>query len=145
MIQEIEAAIKENYPDAILETGEATGMPMIAIKQESIASVCKLLKEKLGYDFPDCLTAADKIENFELIYNLYNSNQNQSLMLKAPVSKENPTVDSVASIWPGMDWQEREAFDLMGISFKGHPDLRRILLPDDWTVYPLRKDYTETD
>jgi NADH dehydrogenase I D subunit len=78
---------------------------------------------------------------FEAVYQLYSLKHRRHLRLKAPLTGDSPTVDSVSSVWPAADWHEREVFDLFGINFKGHPEMRRILLPHDWVGYPLRKDY----
>jgi NADH-quinone oxidoreductase subunit C len=81
----------------------------------------------------------------DVIYNLYSIPFNRHLTLKITVSRDSPQVSSVAGIWRTADWHEREAFDLFGIRFEGHPDLRRILMPADWEGHPLRKDYKHQD
>jgi len=78
---------------------------------------------------------------FEVNYHLVSIPRRNRLRLQVRLSSDDPTVDSVVNVWPGANWQEREIFDLMGIRFNGHPDLRRILMPEDWEGYPLRKDY----
>ena len=81
----------------------------------------------------------------EVIYNLYSLPLNHSLMLQVKLPREQPIIPSVTEIWKGANWHEREAFDLFGITFEGHPDLRRILLPDDWEGHPLLKDYQQQE
>ena len=78
---------------------------------------------------------------FEVVYHLYSIEHRHMLRVKVPVSETDCVIDSVVPIWIGADWHERESFDMYGIEFKGHPDLRRILMPEDWEGYPLRKDY----
>jgi NADH-quinone oxidoreductase subunit C len=123
----------------------------LGILPERIAEVCLFLHENetLYFDSLSCLTAIDNgVEKgtMEVIYNLYSIPFDLKLMLKIefPRNQENeaiPQVPSVSHIWQTADWHEREAFDLMGIHFTNHPDLRRILLPEDWEGHPLRKDY----
>ena len=123
----------------------------LTVPTERIAEVCMLLhkQEECYFDMLSCLTGLDngvEKSTMEVIYNLYSIPFEHSLMLKVIVerNKENeplPEVPSVSHIWRTADWHEREAFDLLGISFSNHPDLRRILLPEDWVGHPLRKDY----
>jgi NADH-quinone oxidoreductase subunit C len=123
----------------------------ITVPPALIAEVCMLLHthEECYFDMLSCLTGLDngvEKSTMEVIYNLYSIPFEHSLMLKVivPRNKENeplPIVPSVSHIWRTADWHEREAFDLVGISFSNHPDLRRILLPEDWVGHPLRKDY----
>lgn len=100
----------------------------------------------LFFDQLSCLTGIDngpEANTLEVIYHLYSIPFNQSLAIKVIVPRENPVVPSVAHIWRTANWHEREAFDLLGIRFSNHPDLRRILMPADWEGHPLRKDYQE--
>ena len=123
----------------------------LTVPTERIAEVCMLLhtQEECYFDMLSCLTGLDngvEKSTMEVIYNLYSIPFEHSLMLKVIIerNKENeplPEVPSVSHIWRTADWHEREVFDLLGISFSNHPDLRRILLPEDWIGYPLRKDY----
>lgn len=97
----------------------------------------------LAFDFLQCLTAIDYVADNQLCaaYDLYSTEHEHVFAVKVYMDRDNPHVDSVCDLWPAADWHEREAFDLMGIVFDGHPDLRRILLPEDWEGHPLRKDY----
>jgi NADH-quinone oxidoreductase subunit C len=90
-----------------------------------------------------CLTGLDRPEAFELVYHLFSYPQRHSFTFKVTLPREAPTVTSLASLWDSADWLEREQYDLMGVDFAGHPDLRRLLLPEDWTGHPLRKDYQQ--
>ncbi len=123
----------------------ATPVSMI-IDRDKIIEVSQALSThpSFYFDMLSCITGLDngkEANTMEVIYNLYSIPFNQHLMLKVTLSRENPEIDSVISVWRSADWQEREAFDMYGIVFKGHPDLRRILMPSDWEGYPLRKDY----
>ena len=101
------------------------------------------LKSPAGGDFEylDMIMAVDYPHGFELVYRLVSLKTNQSITLKTRLSKDDPSVPSLTSLWKGADWLERETFDLVGIKFTGHPNLIRILLPDGWNGHPLRKDY----
>ncbi len=98
-----------------------------------------------GFDYFSFVTAVDRGSNFELFYHLVDVEKNEKLMVRAEVSREEAKVPSVTALWKGADWHEREAYDLFGITFEGHPQLKRILLPEDWEGFPLRKDYEDPD
>lgn len=124
-----------------------TNSPLsIEISSDKILAVCEALHKNPScyFDMLSCITGLDngkEANTMEVIYNLYSIPFNHHLMLKVILPREKPEIDSVISVWRTADWQEREAFDMYGIVFKGHPDLRRILMPADWEGYPLRKDY----
>lgn len=150
--QDIIALLRQHFgPDIILEQEERATPPAILIPTHQLAEVCQMLHEheKTYFDYLACLTALDngpEASTLEVVYNLYSIPHHLQLMLKVRVARNQPgeplpEVPSVSHIWQGANWHEREAYDLMGISFTNHPDLRRILLPADWEGYPLRKDY----
>lgn len=100
--------------------------------------------ELFGFDFLFSLTAIDREDHLEVIYHLRSSEHGHELVLRVNTEgRENPQIETVCAIWPTAEFHEREVFDLFGISFNNHPDLRRIFLEDDWEGYPLRKDYTD--
>ena len=118
----------------------------IKIAKEDLVDVCFNLRENPStyFDMLSCLTAIDngvEAKTMEVVYNLYSIPFNVHLMLKVILPRENAEIDSVTHIWKTANWNEREAFDMYGINFIGHPDLRRILMPADWEGHPLRKDY----
>ncbi|SMD36540.1 NADH dehydrogenase subunit C [Reichenbachiella faecimaris] len=120
----------------------------IVIEPDQVEPVLALLKddESTYFDLLSCLTAIDngpEVNTMEVIYNLYSIPLEHSLMVKTTISREKPAIESVSHLWKTADWHEREAFDLFGIRFNNHPDLRRILMPADWEGYPMRKDYEE--
>jgi NADH-quinone oxidoreductase subunit C len=122
----------------------------VIIRKEVLLSVCEqLYKNPTTYfDMLSCITGIDngpEAGTMEVIYHLYSIPFNQSLVLKVILSRENPEIESVASIWKTANWLEREVFDMFGIHFNNHPDLRRILMPADWKGFPLRKDYTHEE
>src|SRR5687768_16978937 len=100
------------------------------------------------FDMLSCITAVDngpQVGTLDVIYNLYSIPFNQHLTLKVVLPREQPEIDSVQDIWKTANWHEREAWDMFGVKFSGHPDLRRILLPADWEGHPLRKDYKQQE
>lgn len=97
----------------------------------------------LGFDMLGMVTAVDRGPEFELVYRVRSREMRVGIIVKTRVAREESRIASVVDIWPGADWHEREVYDLFGIVFEGHPDLRRILLPDDWIGHPLRKDYED--
>jgi NADH-quinone oxidoreductase subunit C len=119
----------------------------LAVRPEALLAACSYLcsAEGPGCTFFTCLTAVDRETPFELVYHLANIAANRRVELKTSIPRERPKLDSVTSLWSGANWYEREAFDLFGIEFAGHPALKRILMPDDWEGHPLRKDYVIPD
>jgi NADH-quinone oxidoreductase subunit C len=116
------------------------------IKKEHILEIMNDLHKNPStyFDMLTCITGVDngpEANTMEVIYHLYSIPFHQSLMLKVILPRENPEVETLTTIWKSANWLEREVFDMFGIVFKNHPDLRRILMPADWQGYPLRKDY----
>jgi NADH-quinone oxidoreductase subunit C len=127
-----------------------TSPPAIKVSSDKLVEVCRELhtNPQTYFDMLSCLTGLDngpQTGTMEVIYNLYSIPFNLHLMVKVTIPREKPRIDSVASIWRTADWHEREAYDMYGIIFNNHPDLRRILLPADWEGYPLRKDYKQQE
>ena len=149
---EIKSLLIEKFGESVIVGEEITGLqPALLIAPDRIADVCLELRDnpKTYFDFLSCLSGVDygiEAGRFGVVYNLASIPYQTQLTLK--VSKENgrdlddlPSFPTITSVYHAADWHEREAFDMIGIFFEGHPDLRRILLPDDWDGYPLRKDY----
>jgi NADH-quinone oxidoreductase subunit C len=143
--------IAAQYPDAIEEVYEFRGDTWLFIRKERLLEVCRLLHDDrdLGYLYISDITAIDwlpywekgeKPKRFEVVYNLYSPVHFQRIFLKVRVDDGEP-VPSVTGIWEGANYPEREVYDMFGIPFEGHPNLKRILMPDDWVGHPLRKDF----
>lgn len=145
MSELIEKAIRDAFPDAVLGSSDVCGTLNIKISADSIMPVCEKLHAEQGFDYLADITAIDWQDRIEVVYQLTNLAKNVRIAIRADLDREKPEIDSVTSIWRGADFQEREEYDLMGVVFKGHPDLRRILLPEDWEGHPLRKDYVIPD
>lgn len=155
--------LKKKFGEKISGANFAAIDPWIEVKPESLVEVCQFLKTdpELKLEFLNCITAVDWLEkdpkkaakagfepHLELVYHLSSITKKHSLVVKVMLPRwkndvpgELPEVPSVNQIWRTADWHEREVFDLSGIHFTGHPNLRRILCPEDWEGYPLRKDY----
>lgn len=116
--------------------------PQVRVPAASLRAVCEALKAD-GFDLPVQMTAVDYIKEgqFELVYYLYSTAHREAIVLKARIDRDRPVADSVTPVWGGMNFQEREVFDLMGIRFNGHPQLKRIMMWDGFPGHPLRKDY----
>jgi len=144
---QIAEKIQGQFPDAVLSTSEYAGQVSVTVKKESIVDICRflhddqdtqmdLLRDICGVDY-----LGKRDVRFEVVYHLYSIGQRHMIRLKAPVSEEDATIASVTPVWSGANCHERECFDMFGINFEGHPDLRRVLMPEDWEGHPLRKDY----
>jgi len=119
----------------------------INISPRNLVKFMSLIKEDrdLSFDILCDHTAVDwiKIGAFDLIYNLYSTNHNYQVFVITTISRDNPIIETVSNIWRIAEWQEREVYDFFGIIYRGHPDLRRLFLEDDWVGFPLRKDYKD--
>ncbi|MBI1909909.1 MAG: NADH-quinone oxidoreductase subunit C [Deltaproteobacteria bacterium] len=127
--------------------GELGGDSFLVVPAEKIVPVCELLKISDIFYF-DCLsdlTGVDWKDHLEVIYHLFSYRHRHHLEIKVKLPVEKPQVPTVESVWKVANWLEREVYDLLGINFEGHSDLRRIMLPDDWVGHPLRKDYKEEE
>ncbi len=153
---ELKALLIERFGEAIvLHEHPAAMQPSLTVPVAEIAGICRFLHESPDtyFDLLECLTALDngpEKNTMEVIYHLYSIPYEHALVLKIVCSRnaepgQLPQVPTVSHIWRTADWHEREAYDLLGIHFSGHPDLRRLLLPADWQGFPLRKDYKEQE
>jgi NADH-quinone oxidoreductase subunit C len=136
--------LKAKFPDDVLETHAFRGDETVVIRKSALGKAAAFLKDEMGFDFLMDLTAADYLPReprFELVCHFYSSGHNYRLRLKCPVDDADPTVASLTSLWAAANWFEREVYDMFGIKFEGHPDLRRILMYDGFEGHPLRKDY----
>lgn len=155
MTEKIAQDIQEKFGHDAVIAQENTGLqPWIQLHTDYLVDICSWLRDHPSYyfDFLANITAVDyhPEERFAVVYNLTSLPFQLQLTLRVELAhgrstEELPELPSVAGIWRTADWHEREAFDLMGIYFSGHPDLRRILMPDDWEGYPLRKDYIDPE
>lgn len=128
------------------EKYEHAGQTSLVIKPDQIDEVAKLLRDEYGFDMLVLETAVDycpqKKPRFHIVYSLYSTKNNCFFGLRAPLNEDDPSLPSLEPVFPNANWHEREIWDLFGIKFKGHSDLRRIMMPFDWQGHPLRKDYS---
>ena len=141
-VQKLRAA----FPSALSRVIEFRGELTLVIQPGSLPEACELLKSDpdLQFNFLADITAVDRYPGeprFEIVYHLLSTATGSRLRLRAPLHSSDACIDSISGLWPGADMLEREVFDLFGVRFRGHPRLRRLLMPDDWEGYPLRKDY----
>jgi NADH-quinone oxidoreductase subunit C len=134
--------LKDIVQDVVVFRGETT----LVVDSQHIVEAARFLRETEGleYNFLSDMTAVDyypQEPRFAVCYHIYSFAYNRRLRLKAYLPGDEPTIASLIPVYPAANWEEREAFDMMGIIFEGHPDLRRVLMPDDWDGYPQRKDY----
>lgn len=141
-IQELREHLCGEYPDLCPLFSIEFGDGVLAVDADRLHSAADDLK-RLGFDRLGMVTAVDRGPEFELVYRLTSRSMTTGIFLKCRIPREEPRVDSLVDLWPAALWQEREVFDLFGIEFTGHPDMRRILLPETWEGHPLRKDYQD--
>ena len=130
-------------PDGLVDANFAFGELTLTVERENICPALKAV-QAAGYNFFEDMTAVDwypSVPRFQLSYHVLSHAYKDRIRLRAMVDESDPAIDSITSIWPGANYYEREVFDLFGVRFEGHPNLRRILMPDDWQGHPLRKDY----
>ena len=133
------AKLVEVFPKATFDA-EAEE-PAFIVTVADFPAVLRALKEKEGFDRLGNLTAVDWKDRIEMVYHLYNMEENVKLEVKAALDSAAPVIESATSLYPGAEFEEREVYDLMGVEFLSHPDLRRILMPDNYPAHPLRKDF----
>lgn len=144
--------LKEKFGKTIIDSHSFRGDDTVIIKKQHVLDVCRFLKEEKDLEFNfmmdltavDYLNQKDSYERFEVVYHFYSLKYNHRIRVKAPVSESDCTIDSIVPLWVGADWFEREAYDMYGIKFNDHPNLKRILLYEEFEGYPLRKDYPIT-
>jgi NADH-quinone oxidoreductase subunit C len=167
MKERIEAKLRSALGDSIVSVGEFNGQISVEVRRERIIDVCKFLKDDLEFNYLSDLCGADMLnfedvsarkaylaiehehhpqpvlneERFVVIYQLTSFKNKERLRLKVKVDGDNPVCPSITSIFKAANWHERETYDMFGITFEGHPDMRRIYMPEEYEYYPLRKDF----
>ena len=142
-------ALRERFGDAatggaIGETTLYAGETSVYVGRDALVEVCTWLRDEAGFDYMSDMVAVDRFtedERFEVVYNLCNLGARKRLRLKVRVEEDDAVVPTVTGVWFGAGWHEREAWDMMGVRFDGHPDHRRIYMPEDFEYHPLRKDF----
>ncbi len=137
-------ALKTRFNESLLGEKEFRGETTLTFKRDAIVEICSFSKQELAFDYLCDITSTDNFgedPRFEVVYELYSMQTGQHLRLKCQVPEEECSIGSVTSVWKTANWHEREIYDMMGIRFNGHPDLRRILMWEGYPFYPLRKDF----
>jgi len=137
-------ALQDEFGDRITDVGLYANEHTIYVTRDAIVDVCTYLKEQLGYHYLSDLGGIDRFteeERFEVFYNLISFDRGKRIRLKVRVEEEDPVVPSVTLVFPAADWNERECWDMLGIQFEGHPDLRRMYMPEDFEHFPQRKEF----
>jgi NADH-quinone oxidoreductase subunit C len=150
---EILEILQTRFGDRILASDMGGVDPFIVVASEAILEVCEFLKEEesLAFESLMCLSGVDykgmkgESERIEVVYHLFSVKNRHQIVLKVRLPREAPAVSSVETVWAIANWHEREAYDMLGVEFRGHSDPRRILCPDDWVGFPLRKDYVQPE
>jgi len=145
--------IREKMSVYIVSETSFRGETAFTVKAESIVECCSLMKNTLGFSYLVDITVVDyltiKFPRYEVVYLVHrfgrDYEENLKIRLKTALDQDNPVIDSVTPVWSGANWLEREAYDMFGITFRGHPDPRRILMPEDYDQFPLRKDFDVRD
>lgn len=140
--------LREKFGEAIHDVTEHRGELTLAVDRSAIVPVMTMLRDDpdFQFDYLSYMTCVDhsalgRDVRFDATYELYSIPRTHRLRVRAAVPEDDPVIESVFSVWPGANFMEREAFDMFGVLFQNHPDLRRILMPDDWEGHPLRKDF----
>jgi NADH-quinone oxidoreductase subunit C len=143
-LQKVVDALSEKFSEELIEVYQSTGDTFIRVEADSIVKICNFMNDELEYIYLSDLFGIDRYtsdERFEVVYNLISFKEGSRVFLKIRCEEENPEVDSVYGVWPSASWNEREVYDMFGIHFRNHPDLRRIFMPEDFRYFPLRKEF----
>ena len=146
--KEIYAALEQQFSGKVRDFKGDVLEPYLTVDGPAIIDVCRFLRDgAFKFEVLSDLTAVDwpKDEKIQVVYHLFSYSLNHQIVLKVDLPRANPKVATVEGVWKVANWFEREVYDLFGVIFDGHTDLRRIMLPEDWTGYPLRKDYVEQE
>ena len=146
MNEKLQTILKEKLDGKIIEFNELFGQLTVTIQPNSLVDITEFMKDDadLKYDFLEDLCGADypkREARFEMIYHLYSRKNNHRVRLKATLIGKNPSIDSLTGLFAGANWPERETFDMYGIKFRNHPNMKRILLYEEFNGFPLRKDF----
>ncbi len=137
--------VKNRFGDRVLETVDKKPDPFAVIDPGAIVEIARFMNEdpELAMDCLSNQSGVDYKDRIEVVYHLFSYKHRHTAVLKVKLPRENPAVATVETIWKSANWMEREIFDLLGVNFEGHSDMRRILMPEDWIGHPLRKDFVE--
>ncbi len=146
MAQKVLDALTKKFGDAILKTSSDHGDEVVSVKRDKLTEIATWLRDdaSAAFDAPVFCTCIDNLGDeprFEVCYQLRSTTHRHRIRVKVPLEEDDLKVASLTALWPGLNWLERECFDMYGVEFEGHPDLRRIYMYEEFVGYPLRKDY----
>lgn len=143
-LQAVADGLSQDFTNDLIDVYQSSGDTFIRVAPKSIVNICRYLRDEHHFLYLSDVFGADRFtaeERFEVIYNMLNLRAPQRLFVKVWLEEENPEVESVTSVWKSAGWPERETYDMYGIRFTNHPDLRRMFMPEDFDYYPLRKEF----
>lgn len=143
-LSQVSASLVERFGDAVTARAEFRGELTLSLKPGVIRDVCEFCRDELSFELLLDISSVDHFENeprYEIVYELYSLANNLHLRLKTTATEDDPSARTVSDIWPAANWHEREIWDMMGLRFSGHPDMRRILMWEGYPYHPLRKDF----
>tara|TARA_R100001143_G_scaffold63603_1_gene73654 strand:+ start:1192 stop:1704 length:513 start_codon:yes stop_codon:yes gene_type:complete len=143
-LQKTVDSLTQTFGDKVIDVYQSSGDTFIRVEADAIIDISKHLKNELHYVYLSDVFGIDRYtsdERFEVVYNLLSLRDQSRVFIKVRCEEENPEVESVTSVWPSAGWPEREVYDMFGVKFRNHPDLRRIFMPEDFQYYPLRKEF----
>ncbi len=137
--------VKARFGNRILEVADKKPDPFLVVDPPAIVEVCQFMRDdpELGFDCLSNESGVDYKDRIEVVYHLFSYRHRHGAVLKVKLPRDNPSLKTLEGLWKSANWMEREIFDLLGVNFEGHSDLRRILMPEDWPGHPLRKDFVE--
>ncbi len=142
--EDVRTRLLEKFKDTLLEIAVVSPRVVrLVIDRADLLPLCRFLRDDLGFGHLSCITAVDWKDRFDSVYHVSNWNNGCSVQVRARIPRDDPKIDSVVSLWNAANYHEREAWDLMGVVYEGHPNLERILLPKDFKFHPLRKDFAQ--
>ena len=136
--------LADKFPDKFIEAYQSSGDTFVHVKAEAIVDICSFLKNECHFVYLGDVFGADRFtskDRFEVFYNMVSMKDQIRLFVKVLLEEDNPEIESVTKVWKSANWSEREVFDMFGIKFTGHPDFRRIFMPQDFDYFPLRKEF----
>jgi NADH-quinone oxidoreductase subunit C len=140
-VEQVKSRISEAFPTAVKFESKAKPRRLFMTADKgSLLNLCKMLKDQLGFDQCSLVTGVDRCDRMQVVYHITSYSSNITVEIVVDLSRDAPEIDSITPLWGGANWHEREAYDMFGIIFAGHPKLERLLLPADYTFFPMRKD-----
>jgi NADH-quinone oxidoreductase subunit C len=143
-LQSLVDDLSESYSDQLIDVYQSSGDTFIRVQPDAIVEICRFLKDEHHFIYLSDILGADRFtseERFEVIYNIVSLRDRERVFLKVWIEEKDPTVDSITDVWQSASWHERQVYDMFGVRFNNHPDLRRIYMPEDFNYYPLRKEF----